>query len=86
MADGIAICYLFVFNAIWADVNALWQMEWPQFILFVMADVIAQWQMEWPLQSVSTSLLVDVVPRGQIDMGNYLSLSSEVLCRTSSHI
>ena len=54
--------------------------------VYVMADVIAQWQMEWPLQGVSASLLVDVVPRGQMDMGNYLSLSSEVLCRTSSHI
>ena len=54
--------------------------------IFVMADVIAQWKMEWPLQGVSISLLVDVVPRGQMDMGNYLSLSSEVLCRTSSHI
>ena len=32
------------------------------------------------------SLLVDIVPRGQMDMGNYFSLSSEVLCRTSSHI
>ena len=38
--------------------------------LFVMADVIAQWQMEWPLQGVSASLLVDVVPRGQMDMGS----------------
>ena len=28
----------------------------------------------------------NVVPRGQMDMSNYLSLSSEVLCRTSSHI
>ena len=38
--------------------------------LFVLADVIAQWQMEWPLQVVSASLLVDVVPRGQVDMGS----------------
>ena len=38
--------------------------------LFVMADVIAQWQMEWPLQDVSAPLLVDVVPRGQMDMGS----------------
>ena len=37
--------------------------------LFVMADVIAQWQMEWPLQGVSASLLVGVVPRGQMDFG-----------------
>ena len=51
-----------------------------------MTDVIAQWQMEWPLQGVSGSLLVDVVPRGQMDVGIYFSLSSEVLCRTSSHI
>ena len=56
------------------------------FCIFVMADVIAQWQMEWPLQGVSVSLLVDAVPMGQMDMGNYFSLSSEVLCRTSSHI
>ena len=32
------------------------------------------------------SLLVDVVPMGQMDKGNYFSLSTEVLCRTSSHI
>ena len=56
------------------------------FCIFVMADVIAQWQMEWPLQGVTVSLLVDVVPRGQMDICNYFSLSSEVLCRTSSHI
>ena len=37
--------------------------------LFVMADVIAQCQMEWPLQGVSGSLLVGVVPRGQMDYG-----------------
>ena len=39
---------LFVFIVLWADVIALWQMEWLLFgFLFVMADVIAQWQMEW---------------------------------------
>ena len=54
--------------------------------LFVMAGVIAQWQMEWPLWGVSASLLVGVVPRGQMDWVIYLSFSSEVLCRTSSHI
>ena len=37
-----------------ADVNALWQMEWPPnfyllLLCVVMADVIAQCQMEWPL-------------------------------------
>ena len=61
---------LFVIDVIWADVIAPWQMEWPLFVLFVIADVIALWQMEWPLQGVSASLLVDVVPRGQMDMGN----------------
>ena len=59
-----------------ADAIAQWQVEWPPFVLFVMADVIAQWQMEWPLQGVNASLLVDIVPSGQMDMGNYLSLSS----------
>ena len=63
---------LFVLNVIWADVIALWQMEWPLYwcFVYVMADVISQWQMEWPLQGVSASLLVDVVPRGQMDMGS----------------
>ena len=37
--------------------------------LFAVAGVIAQWQMEWPLQGVSASLLVGVVPRGQMDYG-----------------
>ena len=37
--------------------------------LFVMADVIAQWQSELPLQYVSASLLVGVVPWGQMDYG-----------------
>ena len=57
--------------------------------LFVsMADVIAKWQMEWPLQGDSVFLLLDVIPRGQMDfMGRYtLVSSSEVLCRNSSHI
>ena len=64
---------LFVFIVLWADVIALWQMEWPLFcFLFVMADVIAQWQMEWPLQGGSASLLVDVVPRGQMDMHSFI--------------
>ena len=34
----------------------------------VMADVIAHWQMDWPLQGVSVSLLVDVIPMGQMDI------------------
>ena len=54
--------------------------------LFVMAGVIAHWQMELPLQGVSASLLVGVVPRGQMDWVIYLNFSSEVLCRISSHI
>ena len=32
VADGIATHCLFVFNAVWVDVIALWQMEWPHFV------------------------------------------------------
>ena len=52
----------------------------------VMADVIAQWQVEWPLQGVSVSLLVDVIPQGADGYLGRITLGSEVLCRTSSHI
>ena len=86
VADGIATCYLFVFNAIWADVIALWQMEWPQFVYL-------WWQMLLPSGRWNGHCRVwvfpswsDVVPRGQMDMGNYFSFSFEVVCRTSSHI
>ena len=85
VADGIATCCLFVFYAVWADVIALWQMEWPHLYICdgrcycPVADGIAT-------AGCECSLLVDVVLRGQMDMGNYFILSSEVLCRTSSHI
>ena len=54
----------------------------------VLADVIAKWQMEWPLQVVVVYHLVDVIPRGQMDVHGctYFSFSSEVLCRMSSHM
>ena len=67
----------------------------------LMADVVAMWQMEKPLFCVRLMLLpsgrwnshcrvwaslVDVVPGGQMAGLYYFSLSSEVLCKTSSHI
>ena len=85
VADGIATCCLFVY--MFYGQMLLPCGRWnSHFLYIVMADVIAQWQMEWPLQGGSGSPLVDVVPRGQMDVGIYFSLSSEVLCRTSSHI
>ena len=58
------------------------------FLFYVMEGVIAQWQMEWPLQVVVVYHLVDVIPRGKMDVHGctYFSFSSEVLCRTSSHM
>ena len=51
----------------------------------VMADVIAQWQMEWPLQGVSASLLVDVIPRGQMDILGRITLVSVLRCYAEPH-
>ena len=51
-----------------------------------MADVIAKWQMEWPLQGWSVGRCYCHVADGIATGSYYLSLSSEVLNRTSSHM
>ena len=68
-----------------------WQMllpsgRWNSHLVIVLADVIAKWQMEWPLQG---GVLADVIAMWQMEQPLgliILSLSSEVLNRTSSHI
>ena len=55
-------------------------------LVIVLADVIAKWQMEWPLHG---GVLADVIAMWQMEIATgsyYLSLSSEVLNRTSSHM
>ena len=55
-------------------------------LIIVLADVIAKWQMEWPLQGWSIGRRYCHVADGIATGSYYLSLSSEVLNRTSSHM
>ena len=50
-----------------------------------MADVIAQWQVEWPLQGDSVFLLLDVIPRGQMDFMGRFTLVSVLRCYAETH-
>ena len=62
--------------------------RWNSHILFVIcykADVIALWQVEWPLQGDSVFLLVDVIPRGQMDFMGRFTLVSVLRCYAEPH-
>ena len=69
----------------------VWQMllpsgRWNSHFNYSLADVIAKWQMEWPLQGWSVGRCYCHVADGIATGSFYLSLSSEVLNRASSHM
>ena len=55
-------------------------------LIIMLADVTVKWQMEWPLQGWSVGRCYCHVADGIATGSYYLSLSSEVLNRTSSHM